>query len=114
MKQTKNELASLISSSNPENEEMPIDEYVQLLGEELFDAKYNMVELMDLAWGREFHLGSTLNKEPMEGNDVDNQPTLTFKLPQAHEYAQLLSKFIMQHPLEFLIVDMMNTQPFIK
>ena len=31
-----------------------------------------MVELMDLAWGREIHLGLDLNEEPMEGNDMDH------------------------------------------
>ena len=29
-----------------------------------------------------------LNKEPMKGNDVNDQPTPIVKLPQAHEYAQ--------------------------
>ena len=33
-----------------------------------------MVELVDLAWGREIYLGSDLNEEPMERNDVDDQP----------------------------------------
>ena len=34
-----------------------------------------MVELVNVAWGREIHLGLNLNEEPMEGNDVDDQPT---------------------------------------
>jgi hypothetical protein len=50
-----------------------------------------MAELMDLAWGREIHLGLDLNEEPMEGNNVDDQPTPIVKLPQAHWCAQLLS-----------------------
>ena len=75
MKEATNELASLISSLNLGSEEMPIEEYVQLAGEEIVDAKYNMAELVDLAWGREIHLGLDLNEEPMEGNDVDDQPT---------------------------------------
>ena len=49
-----------------------------------------MVVLVDLAWGREIHLGLNLNGEPMEGNDVDDQPTPIVKLLRAHEYAQLL------------------------
>ena len=32
--------------------------------------------------------GSDLNEEPMEENDVDDQPMPTIKLPQAPEYAQ--------------------------
>ena len=39
---------------------------------------------------REVHLGLDLNEEPMERNDVDDQPTPIVKLPQAHEYAQIL------------------------
>ena len=49
-----------------------------------------MVELVDLAWGRENHLGIDFNEEPMKGNAMDDQPTPIIKLPQAHEYAQLL------------------------
>jgi len=53
MKDVANELANLISSLNLRSEEMLIEEYVQLVGEEIVDAKCNMVELMDLAWGGE-------------------------------------------------------------
>jgi hypothetical protein len=35
--------------------------------EEIVDVEYNMVELVDLAWGREFHLGLHLNEEPIGG-----------------------------------------------
>ena len=35
------------------------------------------------------------------------------KLLQAHEYAQLLSNFVVKHPLEVSIEDVMNMQPFI-
>ena len=34
-----------------------------------------MVELVELAWGGEISVGLDLNGEPMEGNDVDDQPT---------------------------------------
>ena len=64
-----------------------------------------MVELVDLAWAREIHFGLDLNEKPMEGNDVDDCPTPIIKLPQAHEYAQLLSNFAMEHPSEFSIID---------
>ena len=37
-KETTNELASLVSSSNIGIEEIPIEEYVQLAGEEIGDA----------------------------------------------------------------------------
>ncbi len=71
-----------------------------------------MAELVDLAWGREIHLSLDLNEEPMQRNDVDDQPTPIVKLPQAHEYAQLLSIFLVQRPLEFSVVDVMNMQSF--
>ena len=103
MKEATNELASLISSLNFKSEEMPIEEYVQLAGEGIVDVEYNMVGLVDLAWGREIHLGLHLNEEPMEGNDVEDQPTPIIKLPQAREYAQLLPKFAVKHPLEFCL-----------
>ena len=56
---------------------------------------------MDLAWGTIIHLHLDLNEEPMEGNDVDDQPTPIVKLPQACEYVQLLSKFALEHPSKF-------------
>ena len=70
--------------------------------------KYNMVKLVDSEWGKEIHLGLDLNEEPMEVNDVDDQPTYIVKLSQACKYAQLLSNYVMQHPTEFLVVDVIN------
>ena len=73
MKEATNGLASLVSSLDFESKLIPIEEYVQLAGEEIVDAKYNMAKLVDLAQGREIHLGLNWNEEPMEGNDVDDQ-----------------------------------------
>ena len=56
---------------------------------------------MDLARASEIHLGLDLNEELMERSDVDDQPTPIVKLPQACEYAQLLSNFVVEHPLDF-------------
>ena len=75
MKEATNKWASRSSSLNLGNEEMSTKEYVQMAREEIVDAKYNMVDLVDLAWDREAHLGSGLIEEPMQGNDVDDQPT---------------------------------------
>ena len=76
MKEAPNELASHNSSLNLGSEEMPNKEYVQLAWGD------NMAKLMDLAWGREVHLGLVLSEEPMEGNDVDD-PTPIVKRPKA-------------------------------
>ena len=57
IKVTTNKLASLISFFNLGSEEMPMNEYVQLAREEIINAEYNMAKLVDLAWGRENHLG---------------------------------------------------------
>ena len=62
--------------------------------------------------GREIHLGLDLNEEPMEGHDVDNHPTPIGGRPQVCEYAQLLSNFAMEHPLEFSFLDVTNMQSF--
>ena len=71
-----------------------------------------MVALVDLAWAREIHLGLDLNEEPMEWDDVDDCPTPIIKLSQAHEYAQLLSNFAVEHPSEFSIIIVKNMQSF--
>ena len=57
-------------------------------------------------------MGLDLNEEPMEVNGVDDQPTPIVKLPQACEYAQLLSNFAMEHPSEFSVVNVTNIQSF--
>ena len=49
MKETTNKLASLISPLNLGSIKMPIEEYVQLVGEEIVDAECSMVELADMA-----------------------------------------------------------------
>ena len=90
MKEATSESTSLISSLNLGSGEMLIEEYVQLAGEEIVDAEYTVTELVALAWGREIHLVLDLNEESIEGNLVDDQPTPNDKLPQAHEYVQLL------------------------
>ena len=69
-----------------------------------------MAELV--AWGRGIHMGFDFNEEPMEVNDMDDQLAPIVKLPQACEYAQLLSKPAMEHPSEFSVVDVINMQSF--
>ena len=86
-KQARNEVASPICSLNLGSVEMFIEEYVQLVGEDIVDAKYSMIELVNLAWGREIHFGLDLNEEPIEENDVDDQATPIVRLPQAWENA---------------------------
>ena len=82
------------------SEEVLIKEYVHLAKEKIVDAKYNMTELVDL------------NEEPIKLNDVDDQPTPIVKLPQACKYVQLLSNFVMEHPVEFSIGNVMNMPLF--
>ena len=48
----------------------------------------------------------------VEGDNVDVQPTPIVKLSQVREYAQLLSNFVVEHLLEFLVTNVMNTQSF--
>jgi hypothetical protein len=47
---------------------MHIEEYMQLVEEEIVDVEFNVVELVELIWGREIHLSLHLN----EGNGVDD------------------------------------------
>ena len=70
MNEATNKLTSLISSLNLGSEEMLVEVYVPLTGEEIVDVEYNMVELLDLAWDIKFHLGLDVNEKPMKGSDV--------------------------------------------
>lgn len=67
---------------------------------------------MDFPSSREIHLDLDLIEEPMEWTDVDDQPTPTIKLRQAHECAQALSNFALESSLEFSIIDVLNMQSF--
>ena len=49
-------MAILIFSLSLGSEYLPIEEYVQLAGDDIVDVEYNMDELVDLTWGREVHL----------------------------------------------------------
>ena len=40
---------------------------MHLAWHEIVDVEYNMVELVDLAWDREIHLGLDLKEEPSRG-----------------------------------------------
>ena len=46
----------------------------------------------------------------MEENDLDDYPTPIVRLPQAHEYAELLPKFDVEHSSEFSVANLMNMQ----
>ena len=91
MKRSNNKLVSLVSSLNIGSKEFSIESVCNWQEREIVDVEYNTAELVDLAWGKN-HLGLDLIEGPMDGNDVDNRPTPIVKLPQACEYAQLLSK----------------------
>ena len=67
MKEATHELTCFISSLNLGSEELPIEEHVQLAREKIVVVEYNMVELVDLAWGTKIHLGLNLKEESMEG-----------------------------------------------
>ena len=111
MKETTFGLPSLRSSLNLGSQEIPIKEYVQLAQEVIVDPEYIMYELVNLACRRQIHLGLDLSEEP-KGNDVDDQSIPIVNLPQACEHAQLLSQIVVEHPLEFSIVDVTNMQSF--
>lgn len=55
-KEVANVMAILIFSLSLGSEYLPIEEYVQLAGDDIVDVEYNMDELVDLTWGREVHL----------------------------------------------------------
>ena len=57
-------------------------------------------------------MGLDLNEEATADNHVDDQPTSIVQLPQACEYAQFLSSFVVQLLSEFSIIDVMNMQSF--
>ena len=67
MKETTNELESLISSLNLGSEELPIEEFVQLAEEKIVGAQYNVVELVELIRGWKNPFGFTFERRANGG-----------------------------------------------
>ena len=53
-----------------------------------------------------------MNEEPMEKNDVDDQPTPMVRIPQAREYAHKLSNLAVNQSPTISYVDTMNMHSF--
>ena len=107
MKVATSELANLISSLNLGNEEMDIHDYVQLVGEEIIDAKYNMDELLDLAQGRENHFGFKF-KRRANGRWCVWLGNTNSQISLSPWLCRITIKS--KHPLIFSIIDVMNMQ----
>lgn len=95
MKEVANILASLISSLKWRSAHWRIC----AMREKVVDAENIMVEMVELAWSAENPYGIRYsNEEPMERNDVYNQPTPIVKPPQSLLECPITINFVVEHP----------------
>ena len=95
-----------------EVKKMPIEEHVQLERHEVVDAKYNIVELVDLAWCRGIHLGFRFGSRA-NGGEWYGWPTNTNSQASPSPWkCPMTIKFYREHPSEFMILDVMNIESF--
>ena len=83
---------------------------MQLAGEEIVDAKYNIADLVDLACEREIHLGLDLNSQwrgMLWMTDQHQSSSFLKPMSMSNYY-----RFCSGAPFRVSVIDMMNMQSF--
>jgi hypothetical protein len=97
------ELGALITKLRLGDDEMSIETYIQMKGEEIIELEVTQVsidELVDVALGINYAQGFEL-KVDLHAVDVDDVAPPTIKLSDAKRHASLLSNFLLDNSLHF-------------
>jgi hypothetical protein len=91
---------------------MPMEEYIQMNGEDLIEEELSNIELVDMALEVVEASPSNLdlNVDPIP--NVDDQPPTIVKLTDAQHHASMLSHFLLNNSINFSIIvqDVTNFQ----
>jgi hypothetical protein len=105
------DLTLLISKLHLGSDEMPFEEYVVVESEDIIEAEYCMLELVDMALGQRIEPTSLdLIAETVNPLDIDERPPPNVKLTDAQQHAHLLATFFMDNSLDFAPADLMKLQ----
>jgi hypothetical protein len=91
------------------DDEMLIETYIQMKGEEITELKLNIDELVDVALGIIYAQRFDLNVA-MHSVDVDDVAPPIVKLSDAKGHASLLSNFLLDNSLHFGVIEMISFQ----
>ena len=93
MREESDELGALISKLRLGDDEMSIETYIQMEGEEIIELELSTNELVDASLGINYAQGLDL-KTDLHSVDVDDVTPPTLKLSDAKRHASLLSNFL--------------------
>ena len=100
MREESEELGALISKLRLGDDEMSIETYIQMEGEEITELELSTDELVDAALGVNHAQDFDLNVD-LHSVDVDDVAPPTVKLSDAKHHASLLSTFLLDNSLHF-------------
>ena len=91
---------ALISKLQLGQDELPFEDYLMMKGEDIIEAKYCMLELVDMTLVHKIEPPSfDLSVEPLDSLDVDDRLPPIVKLIDAQQHAQLLATFFYGEPI---------------
>jgi hypothetical protein len=106
MQEEPDELGALISKMRLGNDEMSIETYIQMEGEEITELDLSTDELVDVALGINYAQGFDLNVD-MHSVDVNDVAPPTIKLSDAKGHASLLSNFLLDNSYILVLMKLL-------
>ena len=106
------DLGALISKLRLGDDEMSIETYIQMEGEEITELELSTDELVDAALGVNHAQDFDLNVD-LHSVDVDDVAPPTIKLSDAKRHASLLSSFLLENSLYFGVNEIISFQKLV-
>ena len=112
MREKSYELGALISKLRLGDDEMSIETYIFMEGEEITKLELSTDELVDVASGINYAQGFDLNVD-MHSVNVNDVAPPTIKLSDAKRHASLLSNFLVDNSLHFGVSEIISFQKLV-
>ena len=113
MQKKSNELGALISKLQLGDDEMSIETYIQMKGEEIIKLKFIFDELVDATLGTNYLQDFNLNVDLDSVNVVDDVAPPTIKLSDDERHASLLSRLSLENSLYSGVNKIISSQKII-
>ena len=101
------ELGALNSKLRLGDDEVSIETYIQMEGEEITELELSIDDLADVALGIDYAQGFDLHVD-LHSLDVDDVAPPTIKLSNANCHASLLSDFLLDNSLYFGVKEIIS------
>jgi hypothetical protein len=113
MQKESDELGALISKLQLGDDEMSIETYIQIEGEENLELELSIDELVDATLGTNYVQDFDLNVD-LDSVDVDDVAPPTIKLSDDECHAPLLSRFSLENSLNFGVNKIISSQMLVE